>query len=207
MDATELLHSVRVVPVLVVDDPSIAIPLAEVLYEAGLGTIEITLRTPSALEVIENIAVKLPEVVVGAGSVRTASQLSQVKSAGACFAVSPGSGELLLDAAARHEIPFVPGAVTASEIISLQERGYTLTKFFPAELAGGTKLLKALGAPIPEARFFPTGGITPELAKDYLALPNVACIGGSWLTPADLLATRDFKAIAEIAKQAARLGK
>ena len=206
MDATELLHGVRVVPVVVIDDLSIAIPLAEALYEAGLGTIEITLRTPGALEAIEKIAVKLPEVVVGAGSVRTASQLMQVNSAGARFAVSPGSGELLLDAAARHTIPFVPGAVTASEIIGLQERGYTLTKFFPAELAGGTKMLKALGAPLPEARFFPTGGITPELAKDYLALPNVACIGGSWLTPADLLAARDFSAIAEIARKAATLG-
>jgi 2-dehydro-3-deoxyphosphogluconate aldolase/(4S)-4-hydroxy-2-oxoglutarate aldolase len=203
MDAAELLHSVRVVPVIVVDDPSIAIPLAEVLYEAGLGTIEITLRTPSALEVIENIAVKLPEVIVGAGSVRTAGQLTQVKSAGARFAVSPGSSESLLEAALKLEIPFVPGAVTASEIISLQERGYTLTKFFPAELAGGTQMLQTLGAPLPEARFFPTGGISPALAKEYLALPNVACVGGSWLTPADLLAAGDFKSIEKIARNAA----
>ncbi len=205
MDATKLLHGVRIVPVVVVDDPSIAIPLAEALYEADLGTIEITLRTPSALDVIENIAVKLPEVVVGAGSVRAANQLTQIKNAGARFAVSPGSGQQLLDAVAKHEIPFVPGAVTASEIINLQERGYTLTKFFPAELVGGTKLLKALGAPLPEARFFPTGGITPELAMDYLALPSVTCIGGSWLTPADLLAAGDFRAITRIARETATL--
>lgn len=205
MDATELLSGTCIVPVIVLDDPLIAVRLAEVLFGAGLGTIEITLRTPKALEAIENIAALLPEVIVGAGSVRTASQLTQVKNAGARFAVSPGSSESLLDAAARQAIPFVPGAVTASEIINLQDRGYLLSKFFPAEMAGGTAMLKALAAPLPEARFFPTGGITPELAKNYLALANVACIGGSWITPAALLAEGDFKMVAKIAQNAARL--
>ena len=206
MDATELLRDTRIVPIIVLDDPGEAVRLADVLFGAGLHTIEITLRTSSALEAIENIAAKLPEVVVGAGSVRTTHQIAQIKDAGVRFAVSPGSSAGLLDAAAAHELPFVPGAVTASELINLQERGYTLTKFFPAELAGGIRMLQALGAPLPESRFFPTGGITPELAIDYLAQSNVACIGGSWITPRDLLATHNYEAISAIAENAATLG-
>ena len=205
MDATELLRNERIVPVVVINDADVALPLAEVLFDAGFGAIEITLRTPAALQAIENIRAAFPDASVGAGSVRTAEQFVQIRDAGARFAVSPGSSDLLIEAAAKHEMPFVPGAVTASECIRLQEGGYNLMKFFPAELAGGTKMLKALGAPLPEARFFPTGGITPELAKHYLALPNVACIGGSWLTPADLLAERDFKSIARLASDAAGL--
>ena len=207
MDATELLRNDRIVPVVVVENADLAVPLTEVLLEAGFGAIEITLRTPSALQAIANIAAVFPEARVGAGSVRTVEQFAQIVDAGARFAVCPGSSELLLDAAARHEMPFVPGAVTAGEIIRLQERGYTLTKFFPAELAGGTRMLEALGGPLPGARFFPTGGITPELAKDYLALPNVTCIGGTWLTPANLITAGDLKAIAKIAKQAALLSQ
>ncbi len=205
MDATELLRGARIVPVVVVDDPAIAAPLAEVLFEAGLDAIEITLRTPLALQAIENIMAAFPDACVGAGSVRTAEQFVQIRGVGARFAVSPGSSELLLEAAAINEMPFVPGAVTASEIIRLQEHGYALMKFFPAELAGGTQMLKALGAPLPEARFFPTGGITPELAAEYLQLPSVACIGGSWITPGNLLAARDFASIARLARDAARL--
>lgn len=205
MDASNLLRQERTVPVVVIDDADVAIPLAEVLFEAGFGAIEITLRSSGALQAIKNIAAAFPDNCVGAGSVRTADQFRQISDAGARFAVSPGSSDILLDAAAKHEMPFVPGAVTASEIIRLQERGYTLVKFFPAELAGGTAMLKALGGPLPEARFFPTGGITPALAKDYLALPNVACVGGSWLTPAKLLASCDFKSIAKIAHDAAGL--
>ena len=143
MDATDLLRNARVVPVVVVDDASVAVPLAEVLFEAGIETIEITLRTSCALEAIESIAAKLPGVVVGAGSVRTENQFAQVRDAGARFAVSPGSSEILLDAAVKYAMPFVPGAVTASESIFLYERGYTLTKFFPAELAGGVEMLRA----------------------------------------------------------------
>ncbi len=207
MDASNILRNERIVPVVVIDDADAASSLAEVLFEAGFGAIEITLRTTESLQAIENIAAAFPDRCVGAGSIRTIEQFAQIKGAGARFAVSPGSSELLLDAAAEYEMPFVPGAVTASEAIRLQERGYTLIKFFPAELAGGSRMLKALGGPLPEARFFPTGGITPKLAKDYLALPNVACIGGSWLTPANLLAAGDFKSIARLAHDAAGLLK
>jgi 2-dehydro-3-deoxyphosphogluconate aldolase/(4S)-4-hydroxy-2-oxoglutarate aldolase len=201
MDATKLLSDSFVVPVIVLDDPQQAVPMAEVLAEAGLSTLEITLRTPNALKVIETIATKLPGVIVGAGSVLTARQFNQANNAGARFVVSPGSSEALLESASRLKLPFVPGANTATEVINLQDRGYTLTKFFPAELAGGIRMLKALGAPMPNARFFPTGGITPELASDYLALPNVGCIGGTWLTPSKLLESGDFKAIAKLATQ------
>ena len=205
MDATTLLTGATIVPVVVVEDPSIAIPLADALFEAGLDTIEITLRTSGALQAIERISTTYPDARVGAGSVRTAEQFEQIRDAGARFAVSPGSSERLLDAAEKLEMPFVPGAATASEIIRLHERGYTLVKFFPAELAGGIQMLKALAAPLPEARFFPTGGITPELAPDYLRLPCVTCIGGSWLTPKDLLAAGDFDSLARLARDAARL--
>ena len=205
MDASKLLQNERIVPVVFIDDADVAAPLAEVLFEAGFGAIEITLRTPAALQAIENIVATFPEYCVGAGSVRREEQFVQIKDAGARFAVSPGSSELLLDAAARHAMPFVPGAATASETIRLQEHGYTLMKFFPAELAGGIRMLKALGAPLPEARFFPTGGISPELARDYLSLTNVACVGGSWLAPPNLLAAGDFKSIARLAKDAVGL--
>jgi len=205
VDATTLLSGLSIIPVVVIDDPASALPLAEALIDAGLATIEVTLRTPRAVESIEIIAAAFPEACIGAGSVRTESQFAQVKNAGARFAVSPGSSDALLAAAARHEMPFVPGAVTASETIRLQEHGYSLIKFFPAELTGGTRMLQALGAPLPEARFFPTGGITPELAASYLKLKNVACIGGSWIAPINLIAAGDFKSISRLAKDAARL--
>ena len=205
MDATDLLRSSGIVPVVVVDDPNAALPLAETLIGAGLATIEITLRTPHALLAIEKIAKAFPDACVGAGSVRTATQFAQVKEAGARFAVCPGSSDSLLDAATKHQLPFVPGAVTASEVIRLQERGYSLIKFFPAELAGGTAMLKALGAPLPEARFFPTGGISPELASDYLKLPNVMCIGGSWIAPGNVIEASDFKMIGRLARDAAKI--
>jgi 2-dehydro-3-deoxyphosphogluconate aldolase/(4S)-4-hydroxy-2-oxoglutarate aldolase len=206
MDASTLLSGSPIIPVVVIEDSNAALPLAEALIDAGLATIEITLRTPRAIEAIEKIVAAFPNACIGAGSVRTAGQFAQIKGAGARFAVSPGSSELLLDTATKYAMPFVPGAVTASEIIRLRERSYSLIKFFPAELAGGTKMLKALGAPIPEAQFFPTGGITPELAPGYLKLPNVMCIGGSWIAPVDLIAAGDFKMIARLARDAAELG-
>jgi 2-dehydro-3-deoxyphosphogluconate aldolase/(4S)-4-hydroxy-2-oxoglutarate aldolase len=205
MDASKLLQEARVVPVVVIEDSKLAVRLAETLLEAGLSTIEITLRTKVALEAIEKIASSTPDLIIGAGSVRSAQQFRQVRNAGAKFAVSPGFSESLLDTAAEHEMPFIPGAATASEIIRLQERGYSLIKFFPAELAGGVPMLKALGAPLPEARFFPTGGITPESAKDYLALPNVSCIGGSWISSQALLDKQDFASISKLARDAVRL--
>ena len=203
MDASQLLKDARIVPVVVIDEPDAGVALAETLVDAGLRYLEITLRTENALEVIEKMAAATPAAVIGAGSVREAAQFRQVRDAGARFAVSPGFSEVLTDAAREARMPFVPGGVTASELIRLRELGYSLIKFFPAELAGGISMLKALGGPLPEVRFFPTGGITPARAPDYLRLPNVSCLGGTWITPADRLVARDFEAIGELARQAA----
>lgn len=205
MNAADLLGGQRVVPVVVIDDANDAVPLARALLAAGLGAIEVTLRTDEGLDAIERIAHEVPDMLVGAGSVRRAAQIAEVKSAGAEFAVSPGSSDSLLDAVGDAALPFIPGAVTASEVLKLLDRGYTLQKFFPAELSGGAPFLKAIGAPIPEARFMPTGGVTPGNAADYLSLSNVACIGGSWIAPSGLLREKNFDAIARLAGEAARL--
>lgn len=205
MNAAELLAESRIVPVVVIEAADTAVPLAETLLASGLNTIEVTLRTKASVVAIERIASEVPDMLVGAGSVRRASQVADVLAAGARFVVSPGSSDALLDAVADAGMPYVPGAMTPSETLKLLDDGYTLQKFFPAELAGGIALLKAVGAPIPEVSFMPTGGISPANAGDYLALPNVACIGGSWIAPAALLAARDFDAIAQLATDAARL--
>ncbi len=205
MNAADLLAAQRVVPVVVIDNVDDAVPLAKSLLASGLDAIEVTLRTDAGLEAIERIATEVPGMLVGAGSVRRAAQVAAVKSAGAVFAVSPGSSDALLDAVAETELPFVPGAVTASEMLKLLDLGYTLQKFFPAELSGGAAFLKAVSAPIPEVSFMPTGGIGPDNAKDYLSLPNVACIGGSWIAPPGLLRAKDFAAIAGLATAAAEL--
>lgn len=205
MDASELLGNARIVPVVVIDDANSAVPLAESLVEAGLRFVEITLRTGAAMTAIERIAARVPDAIVGAGSVRRAEQFAEIRDAGARFAVSPGCTMRLASAAGHARMPFVPGAVTASEALLVHELGYTLMKFFPAELAGGTDMLKALGGPLPDTRYFPTGGISPARAPDYLKLPNVQCLGGSWITPSDLLAGGDFRGIAALARDAARL--
>ena len=206
MDATDLVGEFRIVPVVAIDDVERAVPLAEVLLQSGIGIIEITLRTPAALAAIEAVATNVPEMLIGAGSVRHAAQVSDVASAGARFAVSPGSTDALLCAASDSELPFIPGAVTPSEVIALLERGYRLQKFFPAEAAGGIPFLKSIASPVPEASFMPTGGISAELAIAYLALPNVSGVGGSWITPPDLLAAGDFDRIGMLAADAATLG-
>jgi 2-dehydro-3-deoxyphosphogluconate aldolase/(4S)-4-hydroxy-2-oxoglutarate aldolase len=205
VNAADLLAGQRVVPVVVIDDADDAVPLAKTLLASGLAAIEVTLRTEAGLEAIERIANEVPDILVGAGSVRRAAHIAEVKAAGAVFAVSPGSSDSLLDAAADAELPFIPGAVTASEILKLLDLGYTLQKFFPAELSGGMPFLKAVGAPIPEVRFMPTGGVTPANAIDYLSLPNVACIGGSWIAPSGLLREKNFDAVARLAGEAAKL--
>ena len=205
MNAADLLAAQRIVPVVVIDDADNAVPLANALIENGLGAIEVTLRTAAGLDAIERIAKDVPGMLVGAGSVRRPAQVAEVKSAGAQFAVCPGSSGALLDAVADAELPFIPGAVTPSEMLALLDRGYTLQKFFPAELSGGIAFLKAVAAPIPEVSFMPTGGIRAESAVDYLALPNVACVGGTWIAPDDLLRAKDFRAIGELSAAAARL--
>ncbi len=204
-DAIDLLGGNRVVPVVVIDKVDVAVRLAETLVDAGLNVIEVTLRTEDASASIASIAKAVPEMIVGAGSIRTPSQLTQVKDAGAGFAVSPGSSDMLLRAVELLGMPFIPGAATPSEMIYLYERGYRLQKFFPAELAGGHPFLKAVGGPLPEVRFMPTGGITMDNVQNYLNLKNVQCVGGSWITPAALQAENDFEAIHSLATDAARL--
>lgn len=203
MDASKLLADNSVIPVVVIDEADVAVPLAECLLDAGLNTIEITLRTDAAIEAIDRIARAVPGMIVGAGSIRRPEQVDEVLRAGARYGVSPGATGSLLKAVARAGLPFVPGASTASEMMRNLQRGYRLQKFFPAEQSGGIPYLKAVGSPLPEVRFVPTGGIDAELAKSYLELSNVFAVGGSWITPAKLLAGRDFDAIAKLAAAAA----
>ena len=206
MDVGELLKRERIVPVVVIDDAAKAVPLARTLMEAGLNSIEVTLRSAAALAAIEQIATKVPGAIVGAGSLRRSEQVSDIREAGAQFAVAPGWAPGLLDAAEVAGLPLLPGAATAAEMMQLFERGYALQKFFPAELAGGIPYLRAVGAPLPELRFVPTGGITAELAGDYLALPNVAAVGGTWITPKCLLDAGDFDRIGQLAADAIAIG-
>ncbi len=205
MSAEGMLAGMRVVPVVVVEDAASAVTLAETLLAAGLPAIEVTLRTPKAIEAIAAISAEVPEMLVGAGSLRDTAQITASLHAGARFGVSPGSTPALLAAAEQQGLAFIPGAATPSESLELLERGYTLQKLFPAEISGGTRYLSAVGGPIPEVRFMPTGGVTPANAPDYLALANVACVGGTWVAPSALLAERRFDDIAALARAAAEL--
>ncbi len=207
MDASKLLSSASIVPVVVIDDADKAIPLAECLYKAGLSIIEVTLRTPAALESIHRITTSVPEMIVGAGSVQHQRQINSLQQAGVQFIVSPGGTDDLIEAAVAAKMPFVPGAATPTEMIKLYQHGYILQKFFPAELAGGQAYLEAVSGPLPEIRFMPTGGITPELALTYLKLNNVSCIGGSWITPAELLKVGNFEAISKLAVAASTINR
>jgi 2-dehydro-3-deoxyphosphogluconate aldolase/(4S)-4-hydroxy-2-oxoglutarate aldolase len=192
-----------VIPVVVVEDADDAVPLARALLAGGLGAIEITLRTPAALDAISAVALGVPGAVVGAGTVLTPDHAAAATAAGARFLVSPGWTDALLDAMCGTGLPYLPGVSTASEVLNLLERGITDMKFFPAEPAGGAPFLKSLASPLPRARFCPTGGIDATRAPDYLRLPNVACVGGSWMIPPDLLAARDWEGITALAKEAA----
>jgi 2-dehydro-3-deoxyphosphogluconate aldolase / (4S)-4-hydroxy-2-oxoglutarate aldolase len=203
---SSLLSQVPVVPVVVVDDPAHAVPVARALVAGGLPVIELTLRTPVALDAIRAIASEVPEILVGAGTIVTAGQAKEALDAGAQFLVSPGSTPSLLGAMADTGLPFLPGTATVSEVLAVLEAGYTELKFFPAEASGGAAFLKSVAAPVPAARFCPTGGITAATAPSYLALPNVGCVGGSWLTPADALASGDWGRVTELARAAAALG-
>ena len=203
---SSLLSRVPVVPVVVVDDLAHAVPVARALVAGGLPVIELTLRTPVALEAIRAIASEVPEILVGAGTIVTPGQAKEALDAGAQFLVSPGSTPSLLGAMADTGLPFLPGTATVSEVLAVLEAGYTELKFFPAEASGGAAFLKSIAAPVPAARFCPTGGITAASAPSYLALPNVGCVGGSWLTPADVLASGDWSRVTELARAAAALG-
>ncbi|KOX22433.1 keto-deoxy-phosphogluconate aldolase [Saccharothrix sp. NRRL B-16348] len=194
-----------VIPVVVVDDAEHAVPLAQALLRGGVRVIELTLRTPAALAAIERVAAEVPGIVIGAGTVTAPEHAEQAAKAGAAFLVTPGSTDRVLDAAEDTGLPFLPGAATVSEAMRLAERGLTSLKFFPAEAAGGVDYLKSIGGPLPGLRFCPTGGITPATAPNYLALPNVGCVGGSWLAPKDALVSGDWARIEELARAASAL--
>ena len=193
-----------VVPVLVIDDASKAESLAKALIAGGLPALEVTLRTPAALEAIAEMA-KVPGGVVGAGTLLTAEDVEAAKLAGAVFGVSPGATDRLLDACEANDLPLLPGAATSTEVMRLLERGYTMQKFFPAEANGGAKALKAIGAALPKVKFCPTGGITLANAHDYLSLANTICVGGSWVAPANLVRAGDWAAITALAAEASML--
>lgn len=192
-----------VIPVIVIEDAASAVPLAKALVAGGLPVLEVTLRTPAALEAIRAMAA-VPGGHVGAGTLLTPDDVRAAKAAGATFGVSPGATDALLAACEEEGLPLLPGAATASEVMALLERGYTTMKFFPAEPAGGVPMLKALHGPLPQARFCPTGGITPASLPRYLEAPNVICCGGSWVTPKDRVAAGDWAAIEALARDAAK---
>jgi 2-dehydro-3-deoxyphosphogluconate aldolase/(4S)-4-hydroxy-2-oxoglutarate aldolase len=200
-----ILKPVPVIPVLTVDDPHEAVEVARALVAGGLHVLEVTLRTNGALKAIEAMARNVPGAILGAGTVLTASQVSEAMSAGSQFLVSPGSTLKLSEAAAQAGAPLLPGVATASEAMTMAEMGHHILKFFPAEQAGGAAYLKSLGAPLPHLIFCPTGGINVEKAKTYLSLSNVVCVGGSWVTPAESVKARDWTTITRLAQECQRL--
>ncbi|MFI1867876.1 bifunctional 4-hydroxy-2-oxoglutarate aldolase/2-dehydro-3-deoxy-phosphogluconate aldolase [Streptomyces jumonjinensis] len=202
---TSVLDLAPVIPVVVIENADDAVPLARALVAGGLPAIEVTLRTPAALDAIRAIAAEVPQAVVGAGTVISAANVDAAVAAGARFLVSPGWTDRLLDAMRRSGRPFLPGVSTTSEVVALLERGVTEMKFFPAEAAGGTAYLKSLAGPLPQARFCPTGGVSLASAPSYLALPNVGCVGGTWMLPADALAAKDWGRVTALAAEASAL--
>jgi 2-dehydro-3-deoxyphosphogluconate aldolase / (4S)-4-hydroxy-2-oxoglutarate aldolase len=200
-----ILGKAPVVPVMVIEDVKHAVPLARALVKGGLPVLEITLRTDAAFDAIKAILDEVDGAVVGVGTILTTKQLNKADKMGCAFGVSPGSTGKLLGAADDVKMPFLPGGVTATEVMSLLEWGYEFQKFFPAEPAGGTRALASLAAPIPDVKFCPTGGITVESAAGYLALPNVVTVGGSWMLPKKLVAEAAWEAITLLAKEASKL--
>ncbi len=205
MDISAIAALAPVIPVLTIERQADAVPLAKALVRGGLRVLEITLRTGVALEALRAIANEVPDAVVGAGTVLNAHQLDQARQAGARFAVSPGCTPGLATAASASGLPFLPGVQTASEAMALAERGLSLLKFFPADTAGGLGWLKAVAAPLAGLRFCPTGGIGADSAPAYLALANVACVGGSWVGPREIVAAQDWPQIERLAAAAATL--
>jgi 2-dehydro-3-deoxyphosphogluconate aldolase/(4S)-4-hydroxy-2-oxoglutarate aldolase len=197
-----MLRLAPVIAIVTIDDAAHAVPLAHSLVEGGVVGIEVTLRTPAALAAIEAIRKSAPEARVGAGTVLNPDDVIAAESAGAMFFVSPGSSPALIEAMDQSDIPWLPGSASASEAMALFERGYRLQKFFPAEPAGAVDFLRALAAPLPNIKFCPTGGIRAQTMTNYLELPNVICVGGSWLSPANLLRNKDWKEITALARAA-----
>ena len=199
-----ILSAAPVVPVIILDDVDLARPLAEALVAGGLRVLEVTLRTPNAFRVIAEM-VKVPGAIVGSGTVRSPLQMEHSAKEGCQFMVSPGAPPRLLAAAEDYDVPLLPGVGTPTEAMTAAEHGYSYLKFFPAEALGGVPVLKALASPFPDIVFCPTGGIDQAKAQSYLDLPNVICIGGSWVIPADALAARDFARIVQLARAASAL--
>ena len=205
MDIRSVLAASPVMPVIVLEEVAHAVPLARALVAGGIRVLEVTLRTPVALECMRAIAAEVPEALLGAGTVLSAADLDAAAKAGAVFAISPGASPALLEAARTSPIPFLPAVMTPSDVITAMDAGFDTFKLFPAAQAGGMAMLKALGGPFPQARFCPTGGIDAASAPAFLALPNVACVGGSWLCPAELVRAGDWDAITALARAAAAL--
>ena len=204
--ATEaLLRHAPVIPVLTVEGADDSVPLASALVADGLPLLEVTLRTEGALKAIAAMAKQVPGAILGAGTIRTADQAKAAVDAGATFLVSPGATPQLIAAVQKLGVPFLPGCATASEAMRLAEEGFRFLKFFPAEAAGGLNYLKSLAAPLADLRFCPTGGIDAEKAKAYLALPNVVCVGGSWITPATALKAGDWATVTRLSLEASKL--
>lgn len=202
---SSLLDVVPVLPVVVAEDAAQGVAIARALVAGGLPAIELTLRTPAALEAIRAITAEVPEILVGAGTIVAPRQARLAADAGARFLVSPGTTRSVLHAMQETGLPFLPGVATVSEVLAALEAGCSDLKLFPAEASGGTAFLKAVAGPVPQARFCPTGGITATSAPSYLALPNVGCVGGSWLTPGDAVASGDWERVAKLAAEAAGL--
>ena len=205
MDAVSLLRQGPVVPVIVIDDPAIAVDMAHALVKGGIRVLEVTLRTKAALAAIRRIRDEVPDAIVGAGTLRTRAQVEACVDAGSMFGISPGLTPELAAAARALSLIFLPGIATPAEAMRAEDEGFLVQKLFPAEAVGGVKLLKALAGPFPHLRFCPTGGIDLARANEYLGLPNVLAVGGSWLTPNDALAARDWNRITELAKVASQL--
>lgn len=202
-----LLDGQPVIPVIKIDRAEDAVPLARALAKGGLRAIEITLRTKDALEAIRRAAGEVEEAVVGAGTILDPRQFDQAVAAGSKFIVSPGVTQSLLSHAAGSDVPLLPGAITPGEIMTAREAGLDFLKFFPAEQAGGIPFLKALASPIQEVKFCPTGGVSAANARDYLALPNVICVGGSWVAPDDMIKSGNWAGIEALAREASTLRK
>jgi 2-dehydro-3-deoxyphosphogluconate aldolase/(4S)-4-hydroxy-2-oxoglutarate aldolase len=205
MKINDLLRAGPVIPVLVIDNEADAVPLAEALVAGGIRVLEVTLRTPAALAAMRAIVRAVPEAIVGVGTVSHEDEFARAAGVGARFAVSPGITEGLIRAAGESGLPYLPGVMTPSEVIFARAAGLAALKLFPASLAGGLAMLRAIAGPFPDVTFCPTGGISAETAPDYLALKNVACVGGSWLTPKAAVAAKDWPAITALARQAAAL--
>lgn len=199
MQAADVLQRTSVMPVMVIDDLKTALPMARALIAGGIDVLEITLRTPAGLDAIKLLNDEFPHALVGAGTVTTPQQLEQVVAAGAKFAISPGITEPLLAAGQTSDIPLIPGVATVSELMQAMDYGYHHVKFFPAEAAGGVAMLKSMAGPFPYVRFCPTGGIGLHNYRDYLVLPNVACVGGSWLLPHEAIQAGNWEEITRIA--------